>query len=444
MNEILFDYKLNPTTWAYLSALLTIGIYFKFRRFWSVRNLDLIGLIFFSPGLLLVFHGLAKSDPHLVRMGYVWMFSVGGFFVVRLFLDPLMVRRPLLEPNLSAGGLTFTGISILIFLGANLFAREPLPSDTDAKPLRLETALARQDGPALQRPGMEYFYFLASFSNTAWGEPVDTQAPWTYPRATVQATVARTAAILGHLAIVLGMILIGFRHFDNFHAGVAAASLYLLLPYAGQMTGRIDHVVPGALLVWAIAAYRRPLFAGMFLGIASGLIFYPLFLLPLWISFYWRRGIVRFLVGFSFALAAMVLVAFFLAPDMHAFWGQLRQMFGFTMLSNEGLAGFWKYAGAAYRIPVFAAFAVLAGSLGVWPAHKNLGTLLSCSATVMLGAQFWHGHEGGLYLGWYLPLLVLTILRPNLEDRVALSAVIEGRTTWVARLFMRRRKPAAV
>jgi hypothetical protein len=34
---------------------------------------------------------------------------------------------------------------------------------------------------------------------------------------------------------------------------------------------------------------------------------------------------------------------------------------------------------------------------------------------------------------------VLTILRPNLEDRVALSAVIEGRTTFVARLFNRRR-----
>jgi hypothetical protein len=26
-------------------------------------------------------------------------------------------------------------------------------------------------------------------------------------------------------------------------------------------------------------------------------------------------------------------------------------------------------------------------------------------------------------MGWYLPLLILTVLRPNLEDRVALSAV---------------------
>lgn len=41
----------------------------------------------------------------------------------------------------------------------------------------------------------------------------------------------------------------------------------------------------------------------------------------------------------------------------------------------------------------------------------------------MLGTQFWHPYEGGLYMGWYLPLLVLTVFRPNLEDRVALTAV---------------------
>ena len=83
MQEILFGYKLNPTTWAYISALMMIGIYFKFRRFWSVRNLDLIALISFSPGLLLVYHGLLNDKDDLVRAGYVWLFAVSAFF-----LDP--------------------------------------------------------------------------------------------------------------------------------------------------------------------------------------------------------------------------------------------------------------------------------------------------------------------------------------------------------------------
>ena len=46
----------------------------------------------------------------LDNVGYVWLFAVSGFFLVRLLLDPVMVRRPLLEPNLSASGLTFTGV----------------------------------------------------------------------------------------------------------------------------------------------------------------------------------------------------------------------------------------------------------------------------------------------------------------------------------------------
>jgi hypothetical protein len=60
-----------------------------------------------------------------------------------------------------------------------------------------------------------------------------------------------------------------------------------------------------------------------------------------------------------------------------------------------------------------------------------LGTLIGCTAALMVGAQFWHAHEGGIYIAWYLPLLLLTIHRPNLEDRVAIATVAEG--WWQAR-----------
>jgi hypothetical protein len=62
----------------------------------------------------------------------------------------------------------------------------------------------------------------------------------------------------------------------------------------------------------------------------------------------------------------------------------------------------------------------------IWPAQKNLGTLLSGSAALMVAAQFWHGNGGGLYIGWFLPVLLLTIFRPNLQDRVATKVVIAG------------------
>jgi hypothetical protein len=101
-------------------------------------------------------------------------------------------------------------------------------------------------------------------------------------------------------------------------------------------------------------------------------------------------------------------------------------MFGWRNPFHVAPSGFWQYYVAEYRYPVLAAFVAVCGSMAIWPAQKNLGTLLSCSAAVMLATQFWHAHQGGLCMAWYLPLLILTIFRPNLEDRVAMSAVRPG------------------
>jgi hypothetical protein len=442
MQQILFEYELSPTTWAYLSALMTLGIYFKFRRFWSLRNLDLAGLIAFSLGLLAIYHSLTHPVPpgidplsyreSLRLLGYSWLFGVGLFFVVRLMLDPLMVRRPLLEPNLNASGLTFTAAAVMFFLMTNILSPDPPP--------RLEPVLAAHDSPPVASPGFAPFYYVASFANSPTAPlPPDRDAWPPFPPRANQVVVSRVFVIAAQIALVLAMLWVGYRHFDNLETGVAAASLYLLLPYTGQMVGRVDHVLPAALMVWAMGSYRRPLVTGLLMGTVAGLIFYPFFLLPLYCSFYWRRGLFRFLAGFALAVLVLVLLLAILAPP-GLFCSQCEQMFGGTSFLRENAAGFWESFDLTYRIPIFAVFAVLAMSLGLWPAQKNLGTLLSCSATLMLATQFWHLYEGGLYMAWYLPLLTLTIFRPNLEDRVAVSAVVEGRTTWPARILARLRR----
>ena len=108
---------------------------------------------------------------------------------------------------------------------------------------------------------------------------------------------AQVMAILAQLAIVVGMRWSGSGTSTTSATGIAAATLYLLLPYTAMWTGNVTHALPGALLVWAIVFYRRPLLAGCMIGLAFGTIYYPVFLLPLWISFYWRRGLWRFLIG---------------------------------------------------------------------------------------------------------------------------------------------------
>ena len=427
MREILFEYEMHPTTWVYLSSLLMIGIYFKFHRFWSVRNLDLVGLIAFAPGLLLVARGQEQ-------LGYTWLFVVSGLFMIRLLLDQVMVRRPLLEPNLSASGLTFTGISLLVFLMANVVTSGMTNDDLQGA-RRWEQVLDRRDADGEQQdlarygPGYPLFYAFADLS----GKVIMADDPEASEesRAELYAATTRTTAILGHLAIVIGMVLIGYRHFDSIRTGMASAALYLLLPYTSQMTSRVEHVIPSALLVWAVVTYRRPLLAGIMIGLAAGVIYYPIFLLPLWCSFYWRRGGIRFIIGVSIVLVLLVGSLAFTSSDFSAFVDQLRQMFGWTSLSPVGAAGFWEFHRMAYRIPVMALFAALCVSLAIWPAQKNLGTLLSCSAAVLLATQFWHPYQGGIYMGWYLPLLVLTIFRPNLEDRVAMTAVSNSWAPWL-------------
>jgi hypothetical protein len=49
-------------------------------------------------------------------LGYIWLTVVGLGYLVRLLIDSMMVRRPLLEPNLSIDGLVFTGAALLFFL----------------------------------------------------------------------------------------------------------------------------------------------------------------------------------------------------------------------------------------------------------------------------------------------------------------------------------------
>ncbi|HEX5104097.1 MAG TPA: glycosyltransferase family 87 protein [Pirellulaceae bacterium] len=484
MSEILFQYyKIHPTTWVYVSSLLIIAVFFKFNRFWSVRNLDLVMLILLAPGMLMVNLTLpwreSKTPPPTASIqsgdaaeasaapvanpeattlaeampavappaaavnamayyGYVWLFAISALWLVRLLLDPTMVRRPLLEPNLSSGGLIFLGCSLFIFLMANV-----ITSNLSADDLRgaegAHSLIAgrdttgQADAPEDYRqhgPGYYLMHLLPSIPSTTLAGDGEGGPPL---RAYM--LVSKSMAILSHLAVVAALIVIGYWHFENIRMGIGAAALYLMLPYTAQMTGHVDHVLPAALLLWAIVLYRRPALAGIFLGLAAGVNYYPFFLLPLWISFYWQRGLARFLMGSIGAIAVLALSLVFVSKDLASFWFKFQQMFALWIPRMTDLKGIWGLGWDSwYRLPVIAGCVALAAGLAIWPTHKNLGTLLSCSAAMMVAVQFWHGFGdgGGMYIAWFLPLLLMTVFRPNLEDRVALTVLGEG---W----FLRRR-----
>jgi hypothetical protein len=443
MREVLIQYvPVNATTWAYLASLLMIAVYFKFNRILSVRNLDLLGLIALAPALLLIQYGRLHADPAHINpkielAGYIWLFAVNGLFLLRLLLDPMMVRRPLLEPNLSVGGTTFLGISLFAFLMANVAIGTPDAADVSGSQRAADLVDRKEPGKELNSlrtygPGFPLLFLLPQISTqSVLGDTGQEQAHMATSANSVSnstqlvhVVTARVMAVLSQLAIVIGVLLLGMRHFDNIKTGVAAATLYLLLPYTAMWTGSVTHALPGALLVWAVVFYRWPLLAGAMVGLAFGTIYYPLFLLPLWIAFYWQRGLVRFLIGVFATVGMLILAAGLTSDNMAMFLARLQQMFGLALPQQTNLSGVWgQFWQHYYRYPLLAAHVGLSLSMALWPAQKNLGTLISYSAAIMLGTQFWYAHSGGLAPGWYLPLLLLAMFRPNLEDRVAAAVV---------------------
>ncbi len=307
--------------------VLTIGLFFAFHRFWSLRNLDLILLILLAPGLLLVHDGRRQRmlesenavaaarmlesegqpsgespradnlsapqpstadppdsktdsatneirqdvgedvaatepprpvpDPEVIMesiqvqaLGYVWLLCVEFLILLRLIFDSQLVRRPLLDPNLTSGGMMFLSVWLFLFMMANVLTSTP--------------RLQLENGPQLG-PGYSLMKMLPAIpTRPAEAAILGLQNESGDEAKPAYVVVAKVLAISAHLAILAGIISIGYRHFNHPQAGIGCALLYLLMPYTAQMTGRVDHALPAALLIWAILSYRRPFFAGCF------------------------------------------------------------------------------------------------------------------------------------------------------------------------------------
>ena len=454
----------EPPSWIVLSVFSLIGLFFVFYRFWSLRNLDILLILAFIPGFMLVYEGQQESDAlaastplvdstkdttdldptyenpstdraridsslpkeNLSRVanskmywGFLILLICCGLLAVRMLWDTGIVRRPLLEPNLNSGGMLFIGISLLIFLMVNIALSTPRP-----RALGLGgSALVSGGGPGnvLIRsiPSIETMQSAKEPESRSGVSSVPVAQPQSQP---FNALLPRILAIGANLILIISIVGIGYWHFGSFNTGVGTATLYLMLPYTAHTAGSVDHVVPGSLLLLAILMYRQPFLAGLFLGLAAGVVYYPFFLLPLWCSFYWQRGVRRFALGFVFSVAMLILaIALSRQGD---FLVNLGYMFGIKHIEMLDLGGIWGLGWhPLVRIPIIVVFVILSMSFVVWPAQKNLATLMGCSAALMAAAQFWHGFGGGLFLAWFLPFAILTIFRPNLDYCVALEVV---------------------
>jgi hypothetical protein len=435
MEEILNGYKVGGATWLYLSFFLIVAIYFRFNRLITLRNGDLLTLLAISPGIL-----LAKAGS---SSGYLWLFIVCGALMLRLIFDGYFTRRPRLEQNLNMPGLTFLCAVAFVFLSIHAWTSDDVPASSvrtvqaadrlfkrEEAPAKAahehETADDAKAGPAaavLALPIVKGAPLLAGAISTE-AKPAGAMMDAVY--------AARLASILAHLLVIVALVCIGRWHFGDQQIGMAMAALYMLLPCTSYDVGRLNHVLPTAFILWAIASYRYPILAGGLMAFASGTLYYGVFLLPLWFLFYDWRGAIRFGVGLATIGLVLMGSLILTSADITSFW---TQMIGAAVdwpalsLTDQSTGGFWQPEIRWYRIPVFVLFCAGTIVISIWPRQKNIEHLIANSAAIIIGTQFWYPQQGGVYSLWYVPLLLVVIFRPTLSHLVpppfARRAVVE-------------------
>ncbi len=179
---------------------------------------------------------------------FVWLFLGSFLWLVRCLLDLGLSRRPLLEPNLNASGLACLAVGVI-----GLFVAETisLPVDEGAK---RNPADSKSDRVTERPPGESLVEDAIKQSPLA-----KSLKPSEKPRVILK----RVLACLGHLGLVIGLIAVGWRHFERPIAGLSVATCYLLLPYARFALVDTGQIIPAAFIVTALVFYNIPSLAGL-------------------------------------------------------------------------------------------------------------------------------------------------------------------------------------
>src|SRR5262245_14120425 len=275
---------------------------------------------------------------------YIWLFVGSGLWLVRCMLDLGLTRRPLLEPNVNASGLLCLSVGLL---GLLLAETVNLPVVEGAARNPAEPS-GREDRPTVA-PGAD----SATVKTVIRMAPL----PNTLKQELPQVIARRVLAVLAHLALVLGLLGIGWRLFERPITGIAMAACYLVLPYTRMELVDSGQLISAALIVAAVFWYTRPVPAGVLIGLAAGWIPACLGLIALWTGFYRGRGAWRFTLVAVGVVAGCAIVARWVPPL--AEWARAlgaRSIVEVGLLPQfePGGAGssFWTSIDSSFRLPV--------------------------------------------------------------------------------------------
>ena len=112
----------------------------------------------------------------------------------------------------------------------------------------------------------------------------------------------------------VGALFVAGRRISNTHVALGLVCVYCCSLAVLGIGGReeqvagitfVSHIAPASTTLLAFAALPRPALSGVLLAVSTGVGFYPAFMVPAWLGFYWNDRLhrARFLVGYLVAAA---------------------------------------------------------------------------------------------------------------------------------------------
>jgi hypothetical protein len=189
-----------------------------------------------------------------------------------------------------------------------------------------------------------------------------------------------------------------------------------------------SHIAPAAVTLLAFALLHRPAWSGVALAASIGVLFYPVFMVPAWLGYYWndRQQRNRFLLGFGVASLLIAGSVLLLSRPAHG-----RGLVGTVLYDTIGHQespeaygsspfGFWGQrdgwrawamaplaSGRSMTRPVVLVFFCFAASLFFVAQGRAAAQLALMIAAVAMGAELWKIHATATYVTWYYPFLLI-------------------------------------
>ena len=235
---------------------------------------------------------------------------------------------------------------------------------------------------------------------------------------------AHATAIAFDLLVVLGLFLVG-RRFGGQPLGVALAFGWFAFPFtAYALNSNSNDAIMPALLVWGFWLCTSSFTRGAAVALSGWTKFATLLLAPLWLTYpnglRLRSGL-RFVAGFVLATLAVFSILLLEPSVTHALRVFVDRTFDYQLGRDSPFSpwdwGQYHARGIPDLHPIQVVLQIgvlaLAGVVAVLPRRKSPLELAALTAAVLVGFELTLTHWSYLYIPWFFPFVLLTLLLPR-------------------------------